>query len=519
MTESRSKPMTEQSAGLVIIAVAVTMLLASLGQTIVSTALPVIVRDLGGLEHLTWVVVAYLLSSTVVAPIYGKLGDLFGRKIVLQTAIVIFLMGAALSAMATSMTFLIAARLVQGLGGGGLLVVAMTVVADVIPARQRGRVQGMLAGVFGFSTVVGPLLGGLLVQGFSWRWIFLVNMPLGLLALAVISIVLRSPPRQVSHKIDYAGFALLSGTLTTAVLYSSLGGVVLGWTSPPMLLLLALFATLLLAFIQVERRAAEPVLPMNLFRNNTFVVVNTGLVLVGITMFGTITFIPMYLQVAKGISPVASGVQLLPMMAGMISASALSGQIMTRTGRYRMLPIASTFLLTLGLILLGTMELATPSWLVALYMLMVGVGIGPTMTVGVTAVQNAVSPDKMGIATASVTLFRQIGGSIGVSLFGAIFSHRLALEMGPAALEGGTRSAFDPATMAALSVVERNHMLEAFAAAMHPVFFVAAGAGLGAFLLSLLLRELPLATMLRKESEPGPSESGSVVACASAPKA
>src|SRR5690606_21561468 len=290
---------------LVIIAVAVTMLLASLGQTIVSTALPVIVRDLGGLEHLTWVVVAYLLSSTVVAPIYGKLGDLFGRKIVLQVAIVIFLLGAALSAMATSMTFLIGARLVQGLGGGGLLVVAMTVVADVIPARQRGRVQGMLAGVFGFSTVVGPLLGGLLVQGFSWRWIFLVNMPLGLLALVVISLVVRSPPRRVSRKIDYAGFVVLSGTLTAAVLYSSLGGVVLPWTAPPMLLLLAVFVALLLAFIHVERRAAEPVLPMSLFRNNAFVVVNTGLVLVGITMFGTITFMPMYLQVAKCISPVA----------------------------------------------------------------------------------------------------------------------------------------------------------------------------------------------------------------------
>src|SRR5215217_1285456 len=388
----------DQSTRLIIGAVAVTLLLASLGQTIVSTALPSIVTELGGLEHLTWVVIAYLLSSTVVAPIYGKLGDLYGRKIVLQAAIVIFLIGAVLSALATSMTFLIFARTIQGLGGGGLMVVAMTVVADIIPPRQRGKIQGLFGAVFGVATVVGPLLGGFIVEHISWQWIFLINLPLGVLALVVIAAALKPRAERVKHSIDYAGFVLLSGGLTAFVLATSLGGNTFPWLSFEIIGLVVFAIGALAAFIWVESRAAEPVLPLSLFANNTFTISSVVGFLVGMAMFGSITFLPMYLQLAKGVSPTDSALQLIPMMVGLIGASMLSGFAMTRTGRYKILPQMSTFVLVIGLLLLATMQLETPSWQVAIYMFLVGAGIGPVNSVSVTATQNAVPREVVGTA-------------------------------------------------------------------------------------------------------------------------
>ena len=493
------EPQEAQSVGLIIGAVAVTLLLASLGQTIVSTALPVIVGELGGLDHLTWVVIAYLLSSTVVAPIYGKLGDLYGRKIVLQAAILIFLVGAALSAFASSMTFLIIARAIQGLGGGGLMVVAMTVVADVIPPRQRGKIQGIFGAVFGVSTVVGPLLGGFIVEHLSWHWIFIINLPLGLLALGVIAVALKPRTERVSHSIDYAGFVLLTGALSAFVLATSLGGNTFPWLSVQIVGLVGLALAMLVAFIWVESRAAEPVMPLQLFSNNTFLVTNAIGFLVGMAMFGSITFLPMYLQIAKGVSPTGSALQLVPMMVGLIGASTLSGFIMSKTGRYRLLPILSTGVLFIGLVLLGTMQLATPDWQIALLMFMVGAGIGPVNSVSVTATQNAVSPSLVGVATAGTTLFRQVGGSIGVSVFGAIFSSGLAARLG--GTEHGGGASLDAGAIAQLPDDVRLHVLESFAAALHPVFLTAAGAAVIAFGLAFLLRELPLATTLRREPE------------------
>lgn len=491
----------DPSTKLVIGSVAVTLLLASLGQTIVSTALPTIVGQLGGLDHLTWVVIAYLLSSTVVAPIYGKLGDLFGRKIVLQVAIVIFLIGAVLSAMATDMTFLIAARTVQGLGGGGLMVVAMTVVADIIPPRQRGKVQGLFGAVFGVATVVGPLLGGFIVEHISWQWIFLINLPLGILALVVIAAALKPRAERVKHSIDYTGFVLLSSGLTAFVLATSLGGNTFPWFSVEIIGLVVGAIAALAAFIRVESRAEEPVLPLVLFRNNTFAVTSAVGFLVGMAMFGSITFLPMYLQLAKGISPTDSALQLVPMMVGLIGASMLSGFAMTRTGRYRMLPIGATFVLIIGLVLLATMQLDTPSWMVALYMFLVGAGIGPVNSVSVTATQNAVDRQMVGAATAGTTLFRQIGGSIGVSVFGAIFSSGLASRLGDIMPAGGGTGSFSAQAVAALPEPVRGKVLEAFASALHPVFFTAAAAAVLAFGLSFLLEERPLANSLRKEPE------------------
>ena len=491
----------EPSVRLVIGAVAVTLLLASLGQTIVSTALPVIVGQLGGLDHLTWVVIAYLLSSTVVAPIYGKLGDLFGRKIVLQAAIIIFLIGAVLSAMATSMTFLIIARAIQGLGGGGLMVVAMTVVADIIPPRQRGKVQGLFGAVFGVATVIGPLAGGFIVEHLSWQWIFLINLPLGVLALAVIALALKPRGERVKHSIDYAGFVLLSGGLTAFVLATSLGGNTWPWLSVQIIGLIVFAVAALGAFLWVESRAAEPVLPLSLFRNNTFAVTSAVGFLVGMAMFGSITFLPMYLQLAKGISPTDSALQLVPMMVGLIGASMTSGFIMTRTGRYKLLPTLATAVLTIGLLLLANMQLDTPAWLVAIYMFLVGAGIGPVNSVSVTATQNAVPREVVGTATAGTTLFRQIGGSIGVSIFGAIFSSGLAARLGDVMPEGGGTGGFSAQAVAALPEPVRNMVLEAFANALHPVFYTAAGAAVLAFVLSFLLEERALATTLRREPE------------------
>lgn len=491
----------DQSTRLVIGAVAVTLLLASLGQTIVSTALPTIVGQLGGLDHLTWVVIAYLLSSTVVAPIYGKLGDLFGRKIVLQVAIVIFLIGAVLSALATSMTFLIFARTIQGLGGGGLMVVAMTVVADIIPPRQRGKVQGLFGAVFGVATVVGPLLGGFIVEHISWQWIFLINLPLGVVALVVIAAALKPRSERVKHSIDYMGFVLLSAGLTAFVLATSLGGNTFAWMSVEIIGLVVFAIAALATFIWVEYRAAEPVLPLSLFRNNTFAVTSAMGFLVGMAMFGSITFLPMYLQLAKGVSPTDSALQLVPMMVGLIGASTLSGFAMTRTGRYRILPQISIFALVIGLLLLASMQLDTPSWQIAIYMFLVGAGIGPVNSVSVTATQNAVPREVVGAATAGTTLFRQIGGSIGVSVFGAIFSSGLASRLGDIMPEGSGTSNFSAKAVAALPEDVRNTVLEAFACALHPVFFTAAGAAIIAFGLSFLLEERPLANTLRHEPE------------------
>lgn len=490
-----------QPVGLILSAVAVTLLLASLGQTIVSTALPTIVGELGGLDHLTWVVTAYLLASTVVAPIYGKLGDLYGRKIVLQSAIVIFLIGAVLSGIATSMTFLIIARGIQGLGGGGLIVIAMTIVADIIPPRQRGKIQGIFAAVFGVATVVGPLLGGFIVEHFSWHWIFFLNLPLGLLALGVIAVALKPKTTKASHKIDYLGALLVTGALSSMVLFTTMGGTTLPWLSAPILVLVALAVVLTAAFIFVELRAPEPMLPMSLFTNRTFAMSSGILFISGLAMFGTLTFLPLFLQTVTGISPTQSGLQMLPVMVGMFGTSMVSGQIMSRTGRYRWMPIFGTIMLVAGLLLLATMTADTNRILLGSYMFVFGIGLGFVNSVLVTAVQNAIPAHQMGAGTAGTTLFRQVGGSLGVSIFGAIFSNNLAHQLGNSAPEGGAASAFNREAIAALPEAARETLLTAFSNALHPVFFVAAGAAVVAIVLAWLMPELPLANTLRKEPE------------------
>jgi EmrB/QacA subfamily drug resistance transporter len=470
------------------------LLMASLDQTIVSTALPTIVGDLGGLSHLSWVVTSYLLASTVVSPLYGKLGDMYGRKRILQTAIVVFLAGSALCGVAQGMTQLIVFRGIQGLGGGGLMVTSMAVVGDLVPPRDRGRYQGLFGAAFGVSTVAGPLLGGFFVDNLSWRWIFYVNLPIGLLAIAVIAAVFQShETSKRRHQIDYLGTLVLTGGLSAVVLYTSLGGTTYGWGSTPMLVMITCGVALLALFPFVEAHAAEPILPLELFRNRTYSTTSAIGFVVGVSLFGSVTFLPLYLQVVKGHTPTASGLLMTPMMAGLLATSIASGYIISRTGRYRRFPIAGTALATVALYLLSRLGVATSTPTAGVYMLLLGLGIGMVLQVIVLAAQNAVPYRLLGVATSGSALVRQVGGSIGVSAFGAIFSNELTHQLAqrvPAAAHVPTGAS--PEVVKHLPPAIHAPYIASFAAALHPVFLAASAISLTAFGLSWLLRDVPL---------------------------
>jgi EmrB/QacA subfamily drug resistance transporter len=476
------------------------LLLASLDQTIVSTALPTIVGDLGGIEHLSWVVTAYLLASTIAGPLYGKLGDLYGRKIVLQAAIVLFLIGSALCGTSQNMTELIGFRALQGLGGGGLMVTTIAVVGDIIPPRDRGRYQGLFGAVFGVSTVIGPLLGGFFVDNLSWRWIFYVNLPLGAAAFVVIGAVFRARSTQGRPSIDYLGAAVLAGALTSIVLFTSLGGTTYDWGSPEIVSMMVVGLGLLVLFPFVEARAPEPILPLELFRNHTFALTSAIGFIVGLALFGSITYLPLYLQIVKGNSATQSGLQLTPLMGGLLVTSILSGNAISRTGRYKPFPIAGTAIMTVAVFLLSRLAVGTPTWAAAACMVLLGLGLGMVMQVLVLAVQNSVDYRFLGVATSGSTLFRQVGGSIGVAAFGAIFANRLGDELA-ARLPSGAHvpTVANPAVIRDLPSALHTAFVEAFAASLQPVFVAASGIALVGFLLTWWLPELPLRTASRTE--------------------
>jgi EmrB/QacA subfamily drug resistance transporter len=488
---------------LIIGALLVGMLLAALDQTIVATALPTIVSDLGGLSHLSWVVTAYLLASTASTPLWGKLGDLYGRKRLFQLSIVIFLIGSALAGLSANMTQLIAFRAVQGLGGGGLMVLAQAIVGDVVPPRDRGRYQGVFGGVFGLASVLGPLLGGLFVDNWSWHWVFYINLPLGVVALIATALALPPGLPHARPAVDYLGIVLIAAAATVLVLMTSWGGTVHPWGSWPVIGLAIAGVVLIVAFIVVEQRAIEPVMPLRLFANRVFPVASAIGFVVGFAMFGALTYLPLYLQVVRGLDATASGLRLVPMMVGVLLTSILSGQLVSRTGRYKVFPVAGTALAAVALYLLSRLGIDTPMWVVSLDMFLLGAGLGLVMQVLVIAVQNTVEYRDLGAATSSATFFRSIGASFGVAVFGSVFTTSLRHHLTELIATGVFPRGFTVgqaqagANLAALPPAAQQAYLQAYADSIHTVFLWAVPVALVAFGLTFALVEVPLRSTVR----------------------
>ena len=476
------------------------MFLAALDQSIVGTALPRIVSDLGGLEHLSWVVTAYLLTSTASTPLWGKISDLRGRRPMFQLAIVIFLVGSLIAGAAGSMPMLIAGRAVQGLGGGGLMALALAIIGDIIPPRERGRYQGLFGAVFGVSSVAGPLLGGFFTDGPGWRWIFWLNIPIGLAALFITSRALHMPVVRRDHKVDYLGAALVVGSVSSILLYLSWAGEQYGWTDPFSLVLLGLGLLLALGFFLVELRAAEPIIPMRLFRGPVFRWSVVFASIMGMAMFGGIIYLPFYLQVVKGYTPTESGLALIPMVIGIFITSIGSGALVTKYGRYKIYPILGAALTLISMFLLSHLELSTAYSMFAVLIFLLGAGLGFTMQTVVVAVQNEVDFRDLGTGTSSVTFFRSLGGAFGTALFGAVLSNRLTHYLaeafagapGAAGSIGGSMS--DISKIEALPPEVRATVLEAFVQALQDIFLVAIPFVAIALVVAFLIPELPLKT-------------------------
>ena len=496
-----ARPAVTPRGGLVLVyaALMLAILLAALDQTIVATALPTIVGDLGGLSHLSWVITAYLLATTVSAPLWGKLGDQYGRKRLFQAAIVIFLVGSALCGVSRNMLELISFRALQGLGGGGLIVLAQAIVGDVVSPRDRGRYQGAFGAVFGVASVAGPLLGGFFVDNLGWRWVFYINLPIGILALVTIAIVLPTTAATQAHKIDYLGTALLAASATCVVLLTSWGGTTYPWLSPEVFGLGAGAVILAVGWWLSAGRAAEPVLPRRLFRNPVFSVGSGISFGAGFALFGATAFLPLYLQVVRGVTPTISGVYLLPMVLGLLVTSIASGQFISRYGRYKVFPIVGTAAMTLALYLLSTLTETTTSVVMDVYFAVLGFGLGLILQVLVIAVQNSADYADLGTATSSVTFFRTIGGSFGVAIFGSIFSSRLAANLAATlhgtALPPGFNPAAaqaNPAALKRLPAPLHAAILHSYVLSFHTVFLGAVPIAAATFVLTWFLREVPL---------------------------
>jgi EmrB/QacA subfamily drug resistance transporter len=506
-TPETDAPLAGRALATVFVALMLGMFLAALDQTIVSTALPTIVGDLGGLNHLSWVVTSYLLASTVSTPIYGKLGDMYGRKPVFLAAIVIFLAGSMLAGLSQSMGELIGFRALQGAGAGGLMVSAQAIIADIVPPRQRGRYMGLIGSVFALASVAGPLLGGFFVDQVSWRWVFYVNMPVGALAILIVLFRLHLHTPRTRHRIDYLGAALLTGGVSALILLASWGGNQYPWRSTTIVGLGVAGVVLLAVFVWQEHRASEPLLPLTLFRSSVFNVSSAMGATIGMAMFGAIVFLPLFLQLVYGASATASGLRMLPLMLGLLVSAIASGRAISRIGRYRIFPIIGTATLVVGMFLLSRLSLDTAPWLASVYMLVVGIGIGLVMQVLVLVVQNDAQPENIGVATSTATFFRSVGGSFGVAIFGAIFASRLSQQLAHfprdvvARLGSGVQ--LSPAAAQQLPPAVHADFLQAFSHALHGVFLCGLAIAVIPFILSWFLKEVPLRTTLHQAVEPG----------------
>ncbi|GLY07759.1 MDR family MFS transporter [Actinoplanes sp. NBRC 101535] len=478
----------------VFVAILLGMLLAALDQTIVSTALPTIVADLGGAGHMAWVVTAYLLAETIATVLAGKFGDLFGRKLVFQVSAITFVAGSALCGVAQDMAVLIVARVVQGIGGGGLMVTAMALIADVIPLKDRGRYQGALGAVFAVTTVVGPTLGGLFTDNLSWRWAFYINVPIAVVVIGMAAKTIPSITAATRPIIDYAGIGLVAAGATSIILGLEWGGNEYAWSSPMIIGLFSGAILLFAAFVAVELRAAEPVLPMRLFRNSVFSICSMLSFIVGFAMLGAMTFLPTYLQYVDGVSATGSGIRTLPMVVGLMLTSIISGNVVSRTGRYKLFPVVGTLVMASGLYLMSTIGQGTSAWLMSLYMFVLGMGIGLSMQVLTIVVQNTVPYTDLGTATSGVTFFRTLGSSFGTAVFGTLYSNHLEPEMAAALVSSGASAAAaaDPQALHALPAAQATPIIAAYADAINYVFqWVVPVAAVG-FLVALFLKELPL---------------------------
>ncbi|OKH97743.1 MFS transporter [Streptomyces sp. CB02923] len=495
--EARSTPpaLSRRRTNLVFTTIVLGMLLAALDQTIVSTALPTIVADLGGGGHMAWVVTAYLLAETVATVLVGKFGDLFGRKIIFQVSAVVFVGGSILAGASTSMLMLVAARAVQGIGGGGLMVTAMALIADVIPLRERGKYQGALGAVFGVTTVVGPTLGGLFTDHASWRWCFYVNIPIAIVMVVMAARTVPVVRAAIRPVIDYIGIVLIALGASGLVLGLEWGGNEYAWGSPVIIGLFVGSVLLLAAFVFVELRAKEPMLPMHLFRNPVFTVCSVLSFIVGFAMLGAMTYLPTYLQFVDGVSATMSGVRTLPMVAGLLGTSMLSGVVVSRTGRYRIFPIVGTGVMALGLYLMSTMGASTGPWLESLYMFVLGLGIGLAMQVLTIAVQNTVNYHELGSATSGVTFFRTLGSSFGTAVFGTLYSNRLDPNLKAALAKSPgvpPEAAASPQALHRLPAAQARPMIDAYADTVNHVFQWVVPVALAGFVVAWFLKEVPL---------------------------